>query len=143
MKPDGVVTVEVLNTAFRPSLNTPMQRLEAKLYPPARYQDNRVAIGDGFVFKMSVNNRDAWSHLEDLISIRNTDADYPLIHYISTDKAFQKLNNSEKIQDIAGKYDISKFTRRYELNEPLEFSLVSNGMNMNKQEEILYKKLGI
>lgn len=142
MKPDGIVTVEVLNTAFRPSLNTPMQRMEAKLYPPARYEDHRVAIGDGFVFKMSVNNRDAYSHLEDLISIRyHAGMDIDLIHYISTDKAFSKMNNAEKMQSILGRWNIEKFIRRYDLGEYLPSDMIDIGINMKKQEEIILKKL--
>jgi radical SAM superfamily enzyme YgiQ (UPF0313 family) len=141
MKPDGVLTVEVLNTAFRPSLNTPMQRLEAKLYPPARYEDNRVASGDGFVFKMSVNNRDAYSHLQDLISIRYTEKHYDLIHYISTDKAFSKLNNTEKMRDVTTKYDIYDFVRRYDLNEPMPGDFLVSEINMKKQEEKLFEIL--
>lgn len=141
MKPDGVVTVEFFNTAFRPSLNTPMQRLEATLYPPARYEDGRVAIGDGFVFKMSVNNRDALSHLEDLISIRYQERDMELLHYIATDKTYQRMNNSAKMQAILGRWNIENFVRRYDLDEYLPSDWVDIGLNVKKQEEILRKKL--
>jgi radical SAM superfamily enzyme YgiQ (UPF0313 family) len=143
MKPDGVITVEVLNTAFRPSLNTPMQRLEAKLYPPARYEDNRVASGCGFVFKMSVNNRDAYSHLQDLISIRYQKKHHDIISYISTNKEFKKLNNAEKLRNIIDKFDISDFIRRYDIDEYIPGDLLFSGMDMKKQEIILQKKLQV
>jgi hypothetical protein len=141
MKPDGIVTVEVLNTAFRPSLNTPMHRLEARLYPPARYEDTRVAIGDGFVFKMSVNNRDAYSHLQDLISIRYTTKHADLVHFISTDKAFSKLNNTEKLQAITARWDITDFLRRYDLSENLPFNFIKTSQFLQNQEKNLLKIL--
>ena len=137
MKPDGVLTVEVLNTAFRPSLNTPMQRLEARLYPPARYEDNRVAVGDGFVFKMSVNNRDAYSHLQDLISIRYQNKHRDIIHYIATDKAFSKLNNAEKLRDITAKFDITDFIRRYSIDEYMPGDLLISDFEVKKHEKVL------
>ncbi len=143
MKPDGLVTVEVLNTAFRPSLNTPMQRMEATLYPPARYEDTRIAVGNGFVVKFSVNNRDAYSHLQDMISIRYTREDMSLIHYIATDKAFKRMNNAEKMQEVLHRADILKFTKRYELDEPLPSDWIDAGLNIKKQEEILRKKIGM
>jgi radical SAM superfamily enzyme YgiQ (UPF0313 family) len=143
MKPDGIVTVEVLNTAFRPSLNTPMQRLEARLYPPARYEDTRVAVGDGFVVKMSVNNRDAYSHLQDLISIRYTDKHADLIHYISTDKAFARLNNAEKLQSVTARCDITDFLRRYEIDESMRGDLLDFEGKMKIFEEKCIKNIHI
>jgi hypothetical protein len=117
-----------------------MQRLEARLYPPARYEDNRVASGDGFVFKMSVNNRDAYSHLQDLISIRYTERHRNLIHYIATDKYFRKKNNGEKLRDVAERCCIEDFTRRYELNEPMPGDLLNFG-EARRHEEYLLKKI--
>jgi hypothetical protein len=142
MKPDGVVTVEVLNTAFRPSINTPMQRMEARLFPPARYEDNRVAVGNGFVFKMSVNNRDAYSHLQDLISIRYTDRHRDLIHYIATDKEFSRLNNSNKLQAITKIAVIEDFTREYSLGEYIPGDLMSSD-NVIAEEKKMLKNLQI
>jgi radical SAM superfamily enzyme YgiQ (UPF0313 family) len=142
MKPDGVVMVEVLNTAFRPSINTPMQRMEARLFPPARYEDNRVAAGDGFVFKMSVNNRDAYSHLQDLISIRYTERHYDLIHYIATDRSFAKMNNAEKLMAVSNRTRIEDFIRSYSLDEYLPADLLlSDGVK--KAEEKLLKKFSL
>ena len=141
MKPDGVVSVEVFNTAFRPSLNTPMQRMEARLYPPARFEDNRVAIGNGFVFKMSVNNRDAYSHLQDLISIRYQADNSDLLHYIASNEQFRKMNNGEKMQAILSRWNIDRFTKRYDPDEYLPSDWVNVGLNMKKQEEILRGKM--
>lgn len=140
MKPDGVVTVEVLNTAFRPSINTPMQRMEARLFPPARYEDNRVAAGDGFVFKMSVNNRDAYSHLQDLISIRYADSHRDLLGYIATDSAFARMKNGDKLREVATRVSIEDFTRRYELQEYLPGDLLQTDA-VKSAEKKLWKIL--
>jgi hypothetical protein len=99
--------------------------MEARLFPPARYEDNRVAVGCGFVFKMSVNNRDAYSHLQDLISIRYTEKHHELINYIATDKEFSRRNNGEKLRAVSERANIADFTRRYSPDEYLPGDLLA------------------
>jgi hypothetical protein len=100
--------------------------MEARLFPPARYEDNRVAVGCGFVFKMSVNNRDAYSHLQDLISIRYTEKHHALLHYMATDKDFSRMSNGEKLRAVAARASVEDFTRRYGLLEYLPSDLLQS-----------------
>ncbi len=122
-KADGVVNVEVFNTAFRPSLNTPMERMEAKLYPEARQEIAEIAKGNGYNIKFTHLTRGAYSHLEDLISIRYTDVD--IIDFIATNKEFNKLNNKAKLDYILANYDISPYIRRYDDKEELKFKFIA------------------
>jgi len=123
IKADGRVVVDVYNTAFRPSLNTPMERCEATLFPEARCLPNKTYIAEqnGFAIKFTHNTKGAWSHLEDLISIRYTDPS--VIEYIATNQQFSKLNNKEKLEQFNKMFDISPYIRSYTETEQLNYKV--------------------
>jgi hypothetical protein len=115
-KADGVVTIDVFNTAFRPSLNTPMQRMPVSLYPEARQEINKIAASNGFSIRYTPLTKGAWAHLSDVIAIRYTDSS--IIDFIATDKEFNKLNDADKIKNFVSRFDITDYIRAYDLNEP-------------------------
>lgn len=124
-KKDGLLKVEVFNTAFRPSLNTPMERMAVNLFPEARKDILTIAQGKGIIIKYTSLIQGAFMHLADLIAIRYTSNDLPLIDQIATDKQFNKLSNEKKLETIAKNYDINKFLREYSWEEPFITDLVS------------------
>jgi len=117
-KKDGVLSIEVYNTAFRPSINTPMQRMPVRLYPEARRENLKIAVGCGIVIKYTHLIQGAWMHLQDVIGIRYNDNQHDVIDYIATDKQFEKLNNAAKIDYFVNKFDITDFVRQYDIYEP-------------------------
>ncbi len=127
-KADGLVNIEVLNTAFRPSLNTPMERMPARLFPEARYEDLRIAVGKGIIVKWSVNNSGAWSHLKDLISIRNTSKHLEMLDFAATDAKFNKLNDAAKLTEFVNRFDITDFIREYSSDEPFVSDNIDSGI---------------
>lgn len=114
-KPDGLLTVDVFNTAFRPSLNTPMERMPAKLYPEARQEIAEIAKGNGFNIKFTHLIKGAWEHLKDLISIRYIDVEH--IDYVSRCK-------SNSLNDFISNYDITPYIQEYKKNEELKFKWI-------------------
>ncbi len=107
-KADGIVKVDVFNTAFRPSMNTPMERMEVRLYPEARKDNPDIVSRNGFVIKYTHLAKGAKEHLKDVISIR--------------------YSNPQHIADIAladrFDFDISDYLRAYGENEPLPWKWI-------------------
>ena len=107
-KADGVVKVDVFNTAFRPSLNTPMERFAVKLYPEARRENPDIVSRNGFVVKYTHLAKGAKEHLKDIVSIRYT--------------------NTEHIERIAlhgdFDFDLTDYLREYSDSEPLKFKYI-------------------
>lgn len=125
-KKDGILSVEVFNTAFRPSINTPMERMPVRLFPEARRENLQIASGSGIIFKYTHLIQGAWMHLADVIAIRyNVTRDKQVIDFISTNIAFNKLSNSNKLDQFNKLFDISPFIREYAFDEPFISDLVT------------------
>lgn len=142
-KKDGVLSVEVYNTAFRPSINTPMQRMPVKLYPEARRENLKIAVCSGIVIKYTHLIQGAWMHLQDVIGIRYNDNQHDVIDYISCNKEFEKLNNAAKIDFFVNKFDINDFVRKYDADEAfITDKIISPKEAVIKRNEInLFSKL--
>lgn len=126
-KKDGVLSVEVFNTAFRPSINTPMERMPVSLFPEARRENLQIASGSGIVVKYTHLIQGAWMHLADVIAIRyNVKEHKGLIDFIATDEKFNKLNNQAKLDWMFDNCDITPFIREYGWDEPFISDLVQN-----------------
>ena len=124
-KKDGILSVEVFNTAFRPSINTPMERMPVSLFPEARRDNLQIASGSGIIFKYTHLIQGAWMHLADVIAIRyNNSTDKAIIDFIATDIEFNKLSNVNKLNYFINNYDIGNFTREYTWDEPFISDLV-------------------
>lgn len=124
-KQDGVLGVEVFNTAFRPSINTPMERMPVSLFPEARRENLLIAQSTGIRIKYTHLIQGAWMHLADVIAIRyNVDRDFDIIDYIATDPKFNALSNKAKFDHFVNRYDITPFIRQYDWDEPYISDLV-------------------
>ncbi|MGL4956494.1 MAG: hypothetical protein ACRC9X_04890 [Bacteroidales bacterium] len=75
-KADGVVVVDVFNTAFRPSLNTPMERCGVMLYPEARREVPEIAQGKGFSIRYTHLSKGWKEHYKDVVAIRYTNIEH-------------------------------------------------------------------
>lgn len=143
-KKDGILSVEVFNTAFRPSINTPMERMPARLFPEARRENLQIASGSGIVIKYTHLIQGAWMHLADVIAIRyNAQQHKDVISYIATDGAFTKLSNSRKLETFTQRYDITPFVRQYDYDEPFISDLVQTEKRdqIRRSGEFLLKKI--
>lgn len=143
-KKDGILSVEVFNTAFRPSINTPMERMPARLFPEARRENLQIASGSGIVIKYTHLIQGAWMHLSDVIAIRyNVSKDKDVIDFLATDEAFNKKSNANKLDYFNSKYDIGHFTREYTWDEPFISDLVKTEKTdrIKRAAEVLQKKM--
>jgi hypothetical protein len=104
-KADGIVKVDVFNTAFRPSINTPMERMPVMLYPEARMENPDIVAKNGFVIKFTHLAKGASEHFKDVVSIRYT--------------------KKQDIEKIAINNDLNiettDYLREYQPDEPLNF----------------------
>jgi len=107
-KADGIVKVDVFNTAFRPSLNTPMERCPVRLYPEARRENPDIISRNGFVIKYTHLAKGAKEHLKDVISIRYSNAEH--IEKIALHNDFN--------------FDLTDYLREYKDNEDLQFKYI-------------------
>ena len=124
-KKDGILSVEVFNTAFRPSINTPMERMPVSLFPEARRDNLQIASGSGIVIKYTHLIQGAWMHLADVIAIRYNVAKHKhIIAFIACDEAFNKKSNAAKLEWFINHHDIVPFIRQYEWDEPFISDLV-------------------
>lgn len=142
-KADGILSVEVFNTAFRPSINTPMERMPVSLFPTARRENLLIAKGKGIVIKYTHLIQGAYMHLADVIAIRyNVKEHKQLIDFIATDKKFNKLNNKAKLDYLLNHIDITPFIREYSWDEPFISDLVTteNRNKLQKMANILNRK---
>lgn len=143
-KKDGVLSVEVFNTAFRPSINTPMERMPVRLFPEARRENLQIASGSGIVIKYTHLIQGAWMHLADVIAIRyNVERDVDLIDFISCDKEFNKRNNQQKLDYFNAKFDVTNFIRSYSAEEPFISDLVQTEKRdqIKRSAQFLSKKI--
>jgi radical SAM superfamily enzyme YgiQ (UPF0313 family) len=143
-KKDGILSVEVFNTAFRPSINTPMERMPVSLFPEARRQNLQIASGSGIVFKYTHLIQGAWMHLADVIAIRyNYKKDKSIIDFIATDEAFNKKSNGNKLEWFLKTHDITDFTREYSWDEPFisDFVMTEKGGQIRRSGLHLQKKI--
>jgi radical SAM superfamily enzyme YgiQ (UPF0313 family) len=106
-KADGIVRVDIFNTAFRPSLNTPMERMPVKLYPEARRENPDIVSKNGFVVKYTHLAKGAKEHLKDVISIRYTNIEH--IEWIALNDDFgfyttEYLREYSEIEDLKFKW---------------------------------------
>lgn len=141
-KKDGLLKVDVFNTAFRPSLNTPMERMPVRLFPEARREDNLIAKGDGVIIKYTNMVQGAYMHLADIIAIRYTPQDHKLIDFMATNSQFNKLNHKDKLQYLITHHDITPFIRSYSWDEPFitDKVRIESSDRIKKQGENLHKK---
>lgn len=124
-KKDGVLSIEVFNTAFRPSINTPMERMPVSLFPEARRENLQIASGSGIVVKYTHLIQGAWMHLADVIAIRyNVNKHLELIDFLSTDEKFNKQNNQSKLDWAFKNIELTDFLREYSWDEPFISDLV-------------------
>jgi len=107
-KADGIVKVDVFNTAFRPSLNTPMELMPVRLYPDARKENPDIVSKNGFIIKYTHLAKGAKEHLKDVISIRYEDAEH--IRRISLHNDFE--------------FDLTNYLREYSEDEELKFKYI-------------------
>ena len=148
-KKDGTLYVDVFNTAFRPSINTPMERMPVNLFPEARRENLEISYGSGIKIKYTHLIQGAWMHLADVIAIRyNYKKDKQIIDFIATNNKFLKLSNKEKIKYFIKNYDITPFVRQYSWDEPFISDMVTvehaerikrSAINLNKKM-FSYKK---
>lgn len=124
-KADGILSVEVFNTAFRPSINTPMERMPVRLFPEARRENLSIAAGSGIVIKYTHLIQGAWMHLADVIAIRyNYKKDKDIINFIATNESFNKKSNAKKLEYFLANFEISDYIREYSWDEPFISDLV-------------------
>lgn len=143
-KKDGILSVEVFNTAFRPSINTPMERMPARLFPEARRENLQIASGSGIIIKYTHLIQGAWMHLADVVAIRySVDKHKEVIEYVSTDVKFGKMSNGNKLEQFNKRYDITPFVREYSWYEPFISDLVQTEKReqIKRSGEFLLKKL--
>lgn len=143
-KKDGVLSIEVFNTAFRPSINTPMERMPVSLFPEARRENLQIASGSGIVVKYTHLIQGAWMHLADVIAIRyDVRKHLDIIDFIAMDKKFNKLNNQQKLNYFINNFDISDFIREYSWDEPFISDIVQvpNKEQIRRSGKSLLKKL--
>jgi len=142
-KKDGILSVEVFNTAFRPSINTPMERMPVRLFPEARREVLPIASGSGIVIKYTHLIQGAWMHLADIVAIRYGSNHHEVIDYISTDPQFAKLPNSRKLDAFTSRYDIDPFVRQYSWDEPFISDLVQTEKRdqIRRSAKLLEKKI--
>lgn len=132
-KKDGLLSVEVFNTAFRPSINTPMERMPVSLFPEARRENLQIASGSGIVIKYTHLIQGAWMHLADVVAIRyDVKKHKDIIEYIATDPQFAKMPNSKKLEVFMSRYDIEPFIREYSWDEPF----ISDIVQTEKRDQI-------
>ena len=132
-KKDGLLSVEVFNTAFRPSINTPMERMPVSLFPEARRENLQIASGSGIVIKYTHLIQGAWMHLADVVAIRyDVKKHKDIIEYIATDPQFAKMANSKKLEVFMSRYDIEPFIREYSWDEPF----ISDIVQTEKRDQI-------
>jgi hypothetical protein len=98
-KADGIVKVDIFNTAFRPSLNTPMERMPVKLYPEARHENPDIVSKNGFILKYTHLAKGAKEHLKDVISIRYINPEH--IERIALYEDFG-FNTTEYLREYSG-----------------------------------------
>ena len=142
-KKDGVLGVEVFNTAFRPSINTPMERMPVSLFPEARRENLQIAKSDGINIKYTHLIQGAWMHLADVIAIRYNENQHGVIDFISTDEKFAKKNNADKMKYFLEKFEIDDYIREYSWDEPFISDLVKTEKSdqIRRSGEFLLKKL--
>ncbi|MCL2597274.1 MAG: hypothetical protein FWD66_06400 [Paludibacter sp.] len=138
MKTNGKLIVEIHNTPFRPTINTPLERAEVKLYPQAKplnyaFLKNRsnleykkdslvIAEGDGFIVRWTKFIEMPFKHLKDVIAIRyGIDAD--IIHEISTGN-YDNMSSADSIDKLTKRYDLTPYLREYNQSEQLPFKWV-------------------
>lgn len=142
-KKDGVLSVDVFNTAFRPSINTPMERMPVTLFPEARRENLQIAKSDGINIKYTHLIQGAWMHLADVIAIRYNESQHNIIDFISTDQKFNKKNNADKLKYFLDNFEIDDYIRQYSWDEPFISDLVKTekGDQIRRSGEFLTKKL--
>jgi len=107
-KADGIVKVDVFNTAFRPSINTPMERCPVRLYPEARKENPDIVSKNGFVVKYTHLTKGAKEHLKDVISIRYSNPEH--IATVALEDSFD--------------FDLTDYLREYSESEELKFKWI-------------------
>ena len=107
-KADGIVKIDIFNTAFRPSLNTPMERSPVRLYPEARRENPDIVSQNGFVVKYTHLAKGAKEHLKDVVSIRYCDKAH--IEKIALHDNFD--------------FDLTDYLREYPESEELNFKFI-------------------
>lgn len=119
-KADGYVMVDIFNTAFRPSINTPMERCEARLYPEARPEILKLVKKNGFIIKYTTYTQGAWAHLYDLVSIRYSNNE--VIDFVSN----MGIKKGDKmIAEFNKHFDIAPYIREYQPDESLPFKWIT------------------
>lgn len=131
-KKDGILKVEVFNTAFRPSINTPMERMPVRLFPEARRENLQIASGSGIVIKYTHLIQGAWMHLADIIAIRYTEKHHELIDFLCMNEKFNALGNAQKLDYFVKHWDINEFIREYSWDE----TFISDLVQTEKRDQI-------
>ncbi|MDR2824994.1 MAG: hypothetical protein LBB41_07345 [Prevotellaceae bacterium] len=138
MKYNGKLIVEIHNTPFRPTINTPLERESVSLYPQAKpinyaflkhrtnleYKKDSLVIaeGTGFIAKWTKFIEMPFKHLKDVIAIRCY-GNFDIIKEISLGN-YDKMSSQDAIDLLDKKFDILSFIKKYDETEVLPFKWV-------------------
>ena len=117
-KPESRVIIVLHSTPFRPSLITPMQWEPAKLLPNWSSKAASVVFdSDKLRVVHSTGNEAPYSHLMSLVAERaNNDSD-ALFKAMCFHPALQKGRSEYRVRIIAKSFDISRYTKRYDVGD--------------------------
>jgi hypothetical protein len=135
-KPDGRFLIEIHNTPFRPTINTPLERAPVVLFPAAKpenmgFSKNRdlfediehpliIASGKGISVQWTKYIENPFKHLCDVVAIRNVRKD--IIHDIAVN--LKSGSGKEKLEYLFAKYDLNDYLREYGKEENLPWKWV-------------------
>lgn len=133
--PKGRVIFVLHSTPFRPSLATPMQWEEVRLFPEwvskrADVIDDRV----NFRATHSFTLESAWSHLLSMIVERATPQSDEMFRNIVFSPTFKggKYRSAQKVKILQNHYDLSQYLKEYDFSERLPAWFLSSYTEADK-----------
>lgn len=144
--PKGRVIFILHSTPFRPSLATPMQWEGVRLFP--EWVSKRATTIDdrpNLLAKHSFTLESSWSHLISMIVERATPESSEMFHNVAFSRTFlgSKYKSAEKVRILQNHYDLSQYTKEYDLDERLPGWFLSSYTSVDKLRraaEIMRKK---